>query len=228
MSWQHGRKTLIYFLSGSGSDVHGDLVTVNSYSITSRSADDVSDPRQRRQSRKVKGERRKHKLIMLGGYQQCVISSTSSHVKSGGWRRGCAAWKETQEIYYPHAVYSVLSSCCCTCVNHSLPVKSLTSVTGSQGNWIPAQTKRSFTWAQLANDSDKDDNSSAMLWRPDVCVCVHGGATIAGFHSNTTVTELFILHNALLRSSSPLFSSVAYGRPHNDSRWKRRLSLHKV
>lgn len=52
---------------------------------------------------------------------------------------------ETQGIYYPHAVYSVLSSCCCTCVNHSLPVKSLTSVTGSQGNWIPAQTKRSFT-----------------------------------------------------------------------------------
>lgn len=73
--------------------MRGDPATVNSHSTTSRRADGVSDPRRKTSEPKNKGEnffffkKGKHKLIMLGGYQQCVITSTRSHVKKTKKRR---------------------------------------------------------------------------------------------------------------------------------------------
>lgn len=112
-----------------------------------------------------------------------------------------------------HTVYGVLSFCCLTCVNHSLSVRkealtqNLTSRTGSQGNWIPPQTKHSFTRARPATDSNKDDNSTVMLWRMPLSHCTGGTIQPCRKPHHHRAQCLFKAHNAAPTSAYLSFLS---------------------
>lgn len=134
-------------------------------------------------------QKKKHYLIMFEGYQECVISSTSSHARTYCW--GGVKWcnivlkllvrkwwnpLSCQPLHidkYTHTVYGVLSFCCYTCVNHSLSIRkeALTTKTSpcQQGHRETKSHRRQsiilHARARPATDSNRDDNSSTVVWR---------------------------------------------------------------
>lgn len=60
------------------------------------------------------------------------------------------------------------------CQRRGFHNKNLTPLTGSRRNWIPPGTKRSFTRARPATDSDKDDNGCSDVVRTAFKSCCAG------------------------------------------------------
>lgn len=120
-------------------------------------------------------KRGKHNLIMFAGNLQCVISSTSSHAKkkctaTGAVKCSPQALSEKRgnplsimllsslHTYSIKCLVNLLLYMCKSftfCQRRGFHNKNLTPLTGSRRNWIPPGTKRSFTRARPATDSDK-------------------------------------------------------------------------
>lgn len=123
------------------------------------------------------------------------------------------------------------------CQRRGFHNKNLTPLTGSRRNRIPPGTKRSFTRARPATDSDKDDNGCSDVVRTAFKSCCAGGNNTTSQNTAqppplptaaTVEPNSRKVHSAAPRSAYPFLFSVAYHRRGNDSRWKRWLSLHKV
>lgn len=110
---------------------------------------------------------------MFGGYQQCVISSTSSHAKKsvaggGAVRRESPQRGNAGDLLSTHGIQCPVILLLYMCKSFTSCQKPHLS-NGVAGKLDSSADKEEL---YLSTARDKDDNSSVMLWRPDVCVCV--------------------------------------------------------
>lgn len=170
---------------------------------------------------------------MFEGYQQCVISSTSSHAKKnyswGGVAKRSsvvlsvrkqrdllsiipvtsAHWQaHTYIIWCPVILLLYMCKSFTLCQKRSFDDKTSPHQRGhgeteshrKQSIVLPAR-------ARPATDSDKDDNSSVMVWRLPSSYTVQGKQCSSPPTSSTEPNSVcFKVHKAARRSAYPFFS----------------------